>query len=336
MNSKTNFNVFNIMGGRTQQTSNNEALNETLNHDVNTPYISQRPSIKDSRRWDSSRRLVPSSMSHGGDGIHLPSIRHQPLTYHPRLSTIRSTEENGGDNVDDKNKGGDGHGGNDPFSSMAVHSVGSCIDQSDAVHSFFASIRVPASFITATSFSELFGMYNGEEDKNSTTIQKFLQGFCMTCQGFSFILSLSVILISTSALTRGLTANFDPYAENGYELLFREFHYEFVVTRWSFTMSMFGFLLAVGAKILYEFELINISSDNFDRSRLEIGIAVVLIMSSLCLHLYSYLNSTLIGWKNSKLHNPLCVLVLSFVRTLSFSDYVCVENLDSWILSSTG
>jgi hypothetical protein len=113
------------------------------------------------------------------------------------------------------------------------------------------------------------------------------------------MLSLTVVVFSTAALIRGLTANFDPHAENGYELLFREFHYEFIVTRWSFQISLFGFLMAVCCKILYEFQLFNVASPNFDRQHLEIGIAIILVMSSLCLHLFSYINSTLIGWKNS-------------------------------------
>ena len=200
----------------------------------------------------------------------------------------------------------------DEYSSSAVASTNKRSDQSHAVDSFFASIRVPASFIVATSFSEMFGIYNsngaaGDDDvdgsKNSTVVQRYLQGLCIGCQFVTFMLSLSVVVFSTSALIRGLTANFDPYAENGYELLFREFHYEFIVTRWSFEMSLFGFLVAVCCKILYEFELFNVTSDDFDRQHLEVGIAIVLIMSSLCLHLFSYINSTLIGWKNSKQAN---------------------------------
>ena len=166
---------------------------------------------------------------------------------------------------------------------------------------FQAGIRVPASFITGVSFSELFTTYNINNNQNNSEdsdIQRRLQIACLICQGFTFVLSLSVVMLSSSALVRGLTANFDPYAESGYELLFREFHFEFLCARWAFNTAMFGFLLAVGCKILYEFQLFDVNGDGFERWHLEIGIAVVLIMTALTLHLGAYLNSTLIGWAN--------------------------------------
>ena len=180
--------------------------------------------------------------------------------------------------------------------SVQCHQDELCEDQSAAVESFFSSIRVPSSFIVGVSFSEMFSSV--DEDKNNSTVQHLLHIITLTCQGFTFGLSLSVIVLSSSALVRALTANFDPYAENGYELLFREFHFEFVCVRWAYNMSMLGFLLAVGSKILYEFELFNFESDNWERSHLEIGIAVVLIISALAMHLFAYMNSTLVGWEN--------------------------------------
>jgi len=168
------------------------------------------------------------------------------------------------------------------------------VDHTAAVDSFFASIRVPASFLVAASFNELF-MTVGD---NEAGIQKFLQILYLASMGFSFVLSMNVLILSTSALIRSLAENFDSYAETGYELLFREFHFEFVCVRWSFMTSLFGFLLAVTARILYEFELFHVTSSNHQPYHLELGIAVCLIMTSLLLHLSSYVNSTLIGWSN--------------------------------------
>ena len=238
----------------------------------------------------------PMMMTSHDRGFTL-SQRHFPAF----MPTIASETGKGKEEDEEHARGSSWSGSN---SSIVDRS--SFEDQSHAVESFFASIRVPASFIVATSFSEMFGIYNSDDGngddidyKDSTLVQQYLQGFCVGCQFISFMLSLSVVVFSTAALIRGLTANFDPYAENGYELLFREFHYEFIVTRWSFQVSLFGFLAAVCSKILYEFQLFNVASPNFDRQHLEIGIAIILVMSSLALHLISYMNSTLIGWKNS-------------------------------------
>jgi hypothetical protein len=52
-------------------------------------------------------------------------------------------------------------------------------------------------------------------------------------------------------------------------------------------MSMFGFLLAVGAKILHEFELFNYESEDFERGHMEMGIAVVLILLAMAMHLFA-------------------------------------------------
>lgn len=182
-------------------------------------------------------------------------------------------------------------------------------DHTSAVESFFASVRIPASFLAATSFTELFAVQINADD---TSIQRQLLILCLVCQGISFVLSMNVIVLSTQALTRSLTGNFDPFAETGYEFLFREFHFEFVSVRWSFIVSLYGFLLAVTAKILYAFELFNVQGDHYQRNHLELGIGVCLLMSSLLAHLHSYVNSTMIGW-NSLWHMT-CDMLQMLVR----------------------
>eukprot|EP00539_Tryblionella_compressa_P002745 CAMPEP_0178740502 /NCGR_PEP_ID=MMETSP0744-20121128/4626_1 /TAXON_ID=913974 /ORGANISM="Nitzschia punctata, Strain CCMP561" /LENGTH=286 /DNA_ID=CAMNT_0020393283 /DNA_START=4 /DNA_END=864 /DNA_ORIENTATION=- len=175
----------------------------------------------------------------------------------------------------------------------AIPGVGA--DHSGTVDRFFSSIRVPASFLASTSFSQIFGIaINGDD----TPVQRQLQILCLLCQGLAFILSMNVVFLSSSALVRSLSNNYDPYAESGYDFLFREFHFEFVCVQWSFQVSLFGFLLAVTAKILYAFELFDFQGENYDRNRLELGIGVCLCMGSLMIHLFSYVNSTLVGWNN--------------------------------------
>lgn len=166
--------------------------------------------------------------------------------------------------------------------------------QAGAVDSFFGSIRVPAAFLAATSFAELFHSV----DPDQSNIQCFLHTVYVTCQGFSFVLSLIVIIMSSTALIRSLAADFDPFAENGYELLFREFHYEFVSVRWCFLVALFGFIVAVAARILHEFQLFDVTAENFERRYLEMGVAVCLLMTALMLHLFGYINRTMIGWNN--------------------------------------
>jgi hypothetical protein len=241
-----------------------------------------RSSIKDPRRWNSIRRQSSRSSIRltglggvvGGNGGSTDHPSHESLALPGNKGERDSLHANGGFH-------------DSTFAHIFTDGEGHCTDQSGAVDSFFSSIRVPSSFIVGVSFSELFGNYKGDGQDDGSTVQQFLQTMCVLCQGFTFCLSLSVIVLSTSALIRGLTANFDPFAENGYELLFREFHFEFVCVRWAYNMSMFGFLLAVGAKILHEFELFNYESEDFERGHMEMGIAVVLILLAMAMHLFA-------------------------------------------------
>jgi hypothetical protein len=179
-------------------------------------------------------------------------------------------------------------------STMAMAGERTPVDQSAAVDSFFSSIRIPASFLAATTFDELFVTVSVDDQG----VQKFLQIAYLVFMGVSFMLSMNVIVLSTSALVGSLAENYDCLAETGYDLLFREFHYEFVCVQWSFMWSLFGFLVAVVVRILFEYELFHISSESFEWYQLQLGVAVCLIMTSLMLHSLSYLNTTLVGWNN--------------------------------------
>lgn len=109
----------------------------------------------------------------------------------------------------------------------------------------------------------------------------------------TFLLSTNTVVISTAALVKGLHADYDPMSESGYMLLKRSFEYEFVVTRWSYLVSLLAFLVAVTNRILFEFRLFTSSE-----VRKTMGVAVCLLMSGLILHIVSFLNSTLYCWND--------------------------------------
>lgn len=108
------------------------------------PYMSL--GIKDPRKWDSRRRFSAIDMMNMGGNRKNGNDKRASLigdgVHHYSMRPIASGAGSGG--------------GEDPTSSTVVQSLGSeCVDHSLAVDSFFASIRVPASFIAATSFTEL-------------------------------------------------------------------------------------------------------------------------------------------------------------------------------------
>jgi hypothetical protein len=162
---------------------------------------------------------------------------------------------------------------------------------------YFMLIRpyYTASFLAGAAFSGLFSLNVSNEDalKKDTAVERFLIMSYRWAMFVTFLLSTHTVVISTAAIVKGLHADYDPMSESGYMLLKRSFEYEFVVSRWSYLVSLLAFLVAVTNRILFEFELFTSSE-----VRRTMGVAVCLLMSGLILHLVSFLNSTLYCWNN--------------------------------------
>jgi hypothetical protein len=151
-----------------------------------------------------------------------------------------------------------------------------------------------SSFLAGAAFSGLFSLkVSNEGAKRDTAIERFLRLSYMWAMFVTFLLSTNTVVISTAAIVKGLHAGYDPMSESGYMLLTRSFEYEFVLSRWSYLMSLLAFLVAVTTRILFEFQMFTSSE-----VRKTLGVAVCLLMSGLILHLVSFLNSTLYCWNN--------------------------------------
>jgi hypothetical protein len=161
--------------------------------------------------------------------------------------------------------------------------------------SYVDSTILTASFLAGAAFTGLFSLNVSNEGalKKDTTVERFLLLSYRWAMFVTFLLSTNTVVISTAAIVKGLHADFDPMSENGYMLLKRSFEYEFVVSRWSYLVSLLAFLVAVTNRILFEFQLFSSSE-----VRKTMGVAVCLLMSGLILHLISFLNSTLYCWNN--------------------------------------
>jgi hypothetical protein len=148
--------------------------------------------------------------------------------------------------------------------------------------------------LAGAAFSGLFSLnVSNERALKDTAIDRFLLLSYRWAMFVTFLLSTNTVVISTAAIVKGLRADYDPMSESGYMLLKRSFEYEFVVSRWSYLISLLAFLVAVTNRILFEFQLFTSSE-----VRKTMGVAVCLLMSGLILHLVSFLNSTLYCWNN--------------------------------------
>jgi hypothetical protein len=83
----------------------------------------------------------------------------------------------------------------------------------------------------------------------------------------------------------------NPIATSPYELMKREYEFEFLMTRWSFYMSLFTLLGAIACRALIEFDLLQ-------QDRIRSAIVIVSAFSGLFFHLLSFVNERIYCYNN--------------------------------------
>lgn len=152
---------------------------------------------------------------------------------------------------------------------------------------YFSGIRTPASLILGASLGALFApSFQPEDMKFKTPAERLCVRFYNSCVLVSFMLSLCTLATATAAGVTIMHGNFDPMAASAYQLLFREFEFEFTTTRLSYLSSLLSFILGVLSRTLVEFNLL-------DKKRREEALVVCFAMAALVTHIWSYINSTL-------------------------------------------
>ena len=161
-------------------------------------------------------------------------------------------------------------------------------DYTRDVTSFFNNSRIPASRIVGFSLGALFVVGQFGNDPNRTKLELFLIKLYRLLSWLAFVLSLNAVITCTAATTSILHyENFNPMAKTPYELLSREFEYEFVTTRWSISVSLLLFIFIVTIRTILEFNLLT------DITRKNIGKFVLCSSIALFAQLLSYINTTL-------------------------------------------
>lgn len=174
---------------------------------------------------------------------------------------------------------------------------------SSSASGYFGSIRIPATLITGNSLGFLF-VFKHISLENKTTLEKFVLRLYHACVLFAFGLALTTVIISTSAYVSMLHGRYNPYATTAYEMMRREFDYEFSITRWCFLVSLLNFIGAVTTRVIIEFELLS------PEKRLYLY-ALLAFMTSVTTNVLSYINRTMYCW-GSLLGLTIHVMKLSF------------------------
>lgn len=108
----------------------------------------------------------------------------------------------------------------------------------------------------------------------------------MQCVLLSFMLSLCTVVIATATGVTNMHGGFNPMAESAYNLLMKEFEFEFITTRLSYLTSLLSFIVGITGRVLLEYKLLH-------KDRTEEAFVVCFGMTAVVTHLLSYINSTL-------------------------------------------
>lgn len=151
--------------------------------------------------------------------------------------------------------------------------------------SYFTSIRIPAALIAGSSLAAFFSLVDqaGEGSRKTSRADAIALSVFHGLAMIALMLSLNVIIIATATAHLLLLGTTEPMATSGYAFLQRNCEYEFLLTRWSFFMSLFSFLGCVAARALVEFRLLR-------RKRVRSAIVVSSSIGALIFHLVSFVN----------------------------------------------
>ena len=164
-------------------------------------------------------------------------------------------------------------------------------DFSNEVSAFFTHYQEPCAILTATSLLCLlkFSKYHRVEDKGR--LARFLVQLSQVCFITSFMLAICGIVVSMIAQGNILLKRFDPVATNVYNVLMREFEFEFTAIRWSFLVSTLSLFVGLICTVL-------LGNDLFYQDKMGEKTLVMMALFSIMSGILSYINTNLFSWDN--------------------------------------
>lgn len=192
------------------------------------------------------------------------------------------------------------------LSVVAALRGGALTDYSSAASSYFGGIRTPASLIVGASIGALFtAATKPTELKKRNRAERLCIRVYNVCVMLSFMLSLSAVVTATAAGVMVLHGDFDPLATSAYNLLNREFAFEFMTVRLSYLLSLQCFIVGITSRALLEYNLLRKGSE-------DMAMSLTLAMGALVTYLCSYINSTL--YESQNLFGMLVYVVQAIFR----------------------
>jgi hypothetical protein len=116
-------------------------------------------------------------------------------------------------------------------------------------------MRLPATFLATQALNSLFRLresrqiLNLESEKTLTSITQFLALV-------AFMAAITSVVSGTAAGVMILNGDFNPMAPTAYELLIRDFEFEFLSVRLNFITAIFAFVVGTGTQSIVQFDLL--------------------------------------------------------------------------------
>ena len=161
-------------------------------------------------------------------------------------------------------------------------------DHSHQVYHFFDQYRTPFAVLCASSLYAFFQVTSKHRVETKKGYEKFLTRQLHFSFITPFMLSLVVLLISTMTVTTILRGDFDPKAETAYELVMKEFKFEYVAIQWCCIISIISMIRGVYIHAVVDHRL-------FDNKKEEFAMVVTDLFSFITGAL-AYINSSLYSW----------------------------------------
>lgn len=177
------------------------------------------------------------------------------------------------------------------FRQAAVSAAATVVakDHSSTAINYFTSIRIPAALIAGSALSGLFSLVNktkNSQAKSRSQVESIVLIIYHILTLSSLLLSLNVVVSATASSTAIMFKSDNQMATSAFELMKRDYEFEFQMTRWSFNAGMFSFLGCIVARALIEFELLH-------SNRIGSLMFVLFSFGALFFHLLSFVNATL-------------------------------------------
>jgi len=174
---------------------------------------------------------------------------------------------------------------------MLVISVRNRWKETRCAASFLEHVRIKTFFsLRGHSTLSLLAMFSMNKNSHLNRVERILSRVFTALTLVSFMLSMQTVVISTAASTKVMHGTHDPLAESSYELLMREFEYEFITCRLGYLGALVLLIVAIFLRILIEMKLL--SGDNNEKRSTKAIAAVSLSGISLSCHVLSYINSS--------------------------------------------